>query len=179
MAIGTVQVSDRIDSLWGVQVVDYVYQDQLMDLQDLLVAVCEERAVTIEKGIAPLATRMRMTNAELEDLGNLLSKFSKLQAQYKQTEDGTGSITISEKEVNLLKQLGYTTATTSMTLKRSDTEMIVQLIKTGMDALNNNSQTRMTRMNGLVEKRDGAFTSASQMMSAVSDTRKNLIAALP
>lgn len=179
MAIGTVQVSDRLDSLWGVQVVDYVYQDRLMDLQDLLVAVCEERAVTIEKGIAPLATRMRMTNAELEDLGNLLSKFSKLQAQYKQTEDGTGSITISEKEVNLLKQLGYTAAATSMTLKRSETEMIVQLIKTGMDALNNNSQTRMTRMNGLVEKRDGAFTSASQMMSAVSDTRKNLIAALP
>ena len=179
MAIGTVQVSGRLDSLWGVRVVDYVYQDRLMDLQDLLVAVCEERAVSVEKGIAPLATRMRMTNKELEDLGKLLSKFSQLQAKYKQTEDGSESITLSDAEVKLLKHVGYTSATSSMSLKRSDTEMIVQLIKTRMDACNNNSQTRMTRMNGLVEKRDGAFTSASQMMAAVSDTRKNLISALP
>lgn len=178
MAIGTVQVSDRLDSLWGVQVVDYVYQDRLMDLQDLLVAVCEERAVTVENGIAPLATRMRMTNTELEDLGKLLSKFSQLQAKYKQSEDGTESITLSDAEVRLLAHVGYPSATSAMSLKRSDTEMIVQLIKTKMDALNNNSQTRMTRMNGLVEKRDGAFTSASQMMAAVSDTRKNLISAL-
>ena len=179
MAIGTVQVSDRLDSLWGVQVVDYVYQDRLMDLQDLLVVVCEERAVTIEDGIGPLATRMRSTNRLLEDLGKLLSKFSQLQAKYKQTEDGTESISLSESEVRLLALVGYPSASTSMSLRRSDTEMIVQLIKTKMDALNNNSQTRMTRMNGLVEKRDGAFTSASQMMAAVSDTRKNLISALP
>lgn len=179
MAIGTVQVSDRIDSLWGVRVVDYVYQGRLMDLQDLLVAVCEERAVSVEKGISPLATRMRMTNAELDDLGKLLSKFSRLQAQYKQTEDESKSMSLSDDEVRLLKYVGYPAAANNMTLKRSDTEMIVQLLKTRMDSLNNNSQTRMTRMNGLVEKRDGAFTSASQMMAAVSDTRKNLIAALP
>lgn len=180
MAIGTVQVSDRLDSLWGVQVVDYVYQDQLMDLQDLLVAVCEERAVTVEKGIAPLATRMRMTNRELEDLGQLLSKFSKLQAEYSQSDTTqTKSIGLSDSEVALLKSCGYADAKRQMTLTRADTEMIVQLIKTRMDADNNNSQTRMTRMNGLVEKRDGAFTCASQMMASVSDTRKNLISALP
>ena len=179
MAIGTVQVSDRLDSLWGVQVVDYVYQGRRMDLQDLLVAVSEERAVTIEDGISPLATRMRMTNRQLEDLGKLLSKFSRLQAKYKQSEDGTESIDLSPDELKLLNFVGYGATDTTLTLKRSDTEAIVQLIKTKMDALNNNSQTRMTRMNGLVEKRDGAFTSASQMMAAVSDTRKNLISALP
>ena len=179
MAIETVQVSDRLDSMWGVQVVDYIYKDGLMDLQDLLVAVCEERAVSIEEGISPLATRMRMTNKELEDLGNLLSKFSKLQAEYSQTDNTqTKAIGLSPAETELLKACGYPEAQQQMILTRADTEMIVQLIKTRMDALNNGSQTRMTRMNGLVEKRDGAFTSASQMMSAVSDTRKNLIAAL-
>ena len=180
MAIGTVQVSDRLDSLWGIQVVDYIYQDGVMDLQDLLVAVSEERAVTVEDSIGPLATRMRMTNKVQEDLGQLLSKFSKLQAEYSQSDNTqTKPIGLSPAETELLKACGYPEAQQQMILTRADTEMVVQLIKTKMDAENNNSQTRMTRMNGLVEKRDGAFTAASQMMAAVGDTRKNLIAALP
>ena len=123
------------------------------------IGVLEFPGVEWSDEVGPLATRMRMTNKELEDLGNLLSKFSKLQAEYSQSDSTqTKSISLSESEVALLKSCGYADAKQQMSLTRADTEMIVQLIKTRMDALNNGSQTRMTRMNGLVEKRDGAFT---------------------
>ena len=67
---------------------------------------------------------------------------------------------------------------TNPSYTRSQVEEIIQLIKTKMDKFNNESQSDMTRLQGLVDKRDSAFTSASQLMSGVSDTRSNLIKAL-
>ena len=48
-------------------------------------------------------------------------------------------------------------------------------MKNKIDALNNEGQKDMTRLQSLVDRRDEAFSTASTLMNAVSDTRSNLI----
>ena len=54
-------------------------------------------------------------------------------------------------------------------------EYYLKLVKSKIDALNNESQTDMSRLQSLVDRRDESFTTASNLMSAISDTRGNLI----
>lgn len=175
MAIGTVKVSDALDSRWGIRAVDYVYQNKRMDLQDLLVRVSIDRATGIEACIVPLSTRMRRSNRILEQLGALLGRFSNLQTQFGPDDKSTKGITLTEAEQRLLKYVG---ATVSLAYTRAQTEEVVQRLKNKMDSCNNESQLRMVRLQGAIERRDNAFTTASTLMENVSGTRKNLIAAL-
>ena len=48
-------------------------------------------------------------------------------------------------------------------------------MKNKIDALNNEGQKDMTRLQSLVDRRDEAFSTASTLMNSVSDTRSNLI----
>ena len=59
-------------------------------------------------------------------------------------------------------------------LKR-EVEEWIQKCKSKIDGLNNQSQTDMSRLQSLVDRRDESFTTASNLMSAISDTRGNLI----
>ena len=175
MAIGTVKVSDALDSRWGIRAVDYVYQNKRMDLQDLLVRVSIDRATGIEACIVPLSTRMRRSNRILERLGALLGRFSNLQTQFGPDDKSTKSIQLTGAEKELLTYVG---ANTSGNYTRAQTEEVVQRLKNKMDSCNNESQLRMVRLQGAIERRDNAFTTASTLMENVSGTRKNLIAAL-
>lgn len=184
-AIEGIPVSDRLDGLWNIQVKDWAYGDELCDLQDLLVRITTSRARVIESEIQPQSVRMRTRNTMLENLGNLLSKFSAVQSKFDPEKKGDsegsksiGTLTAGDRQaLNLIgKPVAATVTNPSYT--RSQVEEIIQLIKTKMDKFNNESQSDMTRLQGLVDKRDSAFTSASQLMSGVSDTRSNLIKAL-
>jgi hypothetical protein len=44
-----------------------------------------------------------------------------------------------------------------------------------IDGRNNKAQTDMTRLQSLVDRRDESYSTASNLMTAVSDTRSNLI----
>ena len=44
-----------------------------------------------------------------------------------------------------------------------------------IDGLNNAAQTDMTRLQSLVDRRDESYSTATNLMSAISDTRSNLI----
>lgn len=183
-AIEEVKVSDRLNGLWNIEVFDWAYGDRLMDMQDLLVAITTGRAKVIESEIKPQSVRMRTRNTKLENLGNLLSKFSSIQAQFdpeKGDNQDKKSFSVTAADITALELIGEKygeTKPTSVSYSKSGTEGMIQRIKTKMDALNNEAQTDMTRLQGLVDKRDNAFTSASQLMSGVSDTRSNLIKSL-
>ena len=58
---------------------------------------------------------------------------------------------------------------------KSSVEEYIQLIKSRIDGLNNASQTDMSRLQSLVDRRDESFSTATNLMSAISDTRSNLI----
>ena len=44
-----------------------------------------------------------------------------------------------------------------------------------IDSRNNEAQTDKTRLQSLVDRRDESYSTATNLMSAVSDTRSNLI----
>ena len=48
-------------------------------------------------------------------------------------------------------------------------------MKSKIDALNNEAQKDMTRLESLVNRRDEAFSTASDLMGKIGDTRSNAI----
>ena len=60
-------------------------------------------------------------------------------------------------------------------LRDGEVEEWLQKVKSKIDALNNAGQKDMTRLQSIVDRRDEAFSTASDLMSEISDTRANLI----
>ena len=58
---------------------------------------------------------------------------------------------------------------------KSSVEGMIQSLKSMIDSRNNKAQTDMTRLQSLVDRRDESYSTASNLMTAVSDTRSNLI----
>ena len=52
---------------------------------------------------------------------------------------------------------------------------MVSMLKSMIDGRNNESQLDMNRLQSLVDRRDESFSTATNLMSAISDTRSNLI----
>ena len=66
-------------------------------------------------------------------------------------------------------------AVTNPAYTRSQVEEYIQLIKTKMDKLNNDSSSDMTSLQSLVDKRDESFSTASSLMQSISDSRSRVI----
>ena len=74
---------------WGaITFNDYTFDGRMVDFQDLMVAVAEKRAVTVEGEITPMSVRMRMRNTNLDRAGALLAIFTKAQANFDNEDDG-------------------------------------------------------------------------------------------
>jgi uncharacterized coiled-coil DUF342 family protein len=71
--------------------------------------------------------------------------------------------------------LGWGIAYDDRYLWKSYTEMFIQKTKSKIDTLNNESQTDMTRLQSLVDRRDESYNTATTLMTNVSDTRSNAI----
>ena len=119
----------RLSQSWGLQFGDFYLDGKHTDFQDLMVAISQNRATTVEGEVKPLSTKITNRNKTLEDLGNVLADLTKLQAQ----------------------------------------------LKSKIDALNNEAQKDMTRLESLVNRRDEAFSTASDLMGKIGDTRSNAI----
>ena len=85
-------------------------------------------------------------------------------------------MTFTSGTVSGLKACGQNDyGTGSHTLTKRKVEELVQLVKSKIDSFNNQSQTDMTRLQSLVDRRDQSFSAATDLMTNVSDTRSNLI----
>lgn len=167
--------SDRLSS-WGITANDYEMDGAQVDFQDLLVNVSKKRAVTVEGEINPLATRIRSRNTLMDQLGEALASLSSAQAAFASDDAGSKmtTVTFSSAAITAMKACGKTVIS-SQPLSKSQVEEYVQLVKSKIDSCNNQSQTDMTRLQSLVDRRDQAFTTATELMTNVSDTRGNLI----
>ena len=177
---------------WGLSACDYEYVDvsratgkpdqRKVDFQDLMVLVGSRRAAVVEGEIGPMAARMRSRNAYLADLGNVLSLLTSVQASY--SGEDSGSL---DKDINLTadqyKILQGIASAKNMIhydkgkyhATKAEYEGLVQAVKGEMDTQNNMSQTDMTRLQSLVDSRDDSYSTTTSIMSAISDTRSNLI----
>ena len=166
----------RLSQSWGVQFGDFYLDGKHTDFQDLMVAISQNRATTVEGEVKPLSTKITNRNKTLEDLGNVLADLTKLQAQFDNDSKGDsrkGSLQPSSKAI-LISVFGSLNWD-NLQMKKSEVEEWLQKVKSKIDALNNAAQKDMTRLESLVNRRDEAFSTASDLMSEISDTRASLI----
>lgn len=167
---------------WGVKFYDYTFYDNAyeggrksMDFQDLMVAVAEKRAVAVEGEVGPMATRIQNRNAFLEDLGSALAELTAAEATLASDAKGSDKCDYSfadKTKDTCERAYGYCPSDND---SKKWLEFHIQMVKSKIDALNNAAQTDMSRLQSLVDRRDESYTTASTLMSAVSDTRANLI----
>jgi len=178
---------------WGLTACDYEYRDfnratgkfhtVKVDFQDLMVRVGSRKATVVEGEISPMAVRMRTRNAYLANLGTILSKLTKVQASY--SGDDSGSLEkniddLTDAEYNILCNIPAASGMIHIKngkycATKAEYEGLVQAVKGEMDKENNLAQTDMTRLQSLVDSRDDSYSTATNIMSAISDTRSNLI----
>ena len=172
--IENIQVDRDLTALWGVNVYEYQIGTDQVDFQDLMIAVSEKRAVSVEGEVAPLVTRIRARNAWLEELGAALSDLTRLQAAFKSDDSGDAQRdTMKDSTYETIYKLQGSYPTKKEYKKW--VEYYIQLVKTAIDGENNKSQTDMTRLQSLVDRRDESYSTATNLMTNVSDTRSNLI----
>ena len=172
------QTPVQLSQNWGVTFSDYKVDGKQVDFQDLMIVISERRATVVEGEVTPLTSRIRQRNKDLEDLGEALADLTAQQATYDNEATGsTGSShPLSDKTRETCgRLLNWGIAYEHRYLWKSYTEMFIQKCKSKIDALNNAAQTDMTRLQSLVDRRDESYSTASNLMSAVSDTRSNLI----
>lgn len=162
---------------WGLRFQDYKIDGTPVDFQDLMVAVAENRATTVEKEVSPLTTRIKARNKTLENLGDALGDLTKVQAGFKSDDPGDkrSNIEIKLSSFQTLQRVFGTLDFSNRKMLKYEVEEWIQKVKSKIDALNNEAQSDMTRLQGLVDRRDEAFSTATDLMSTISDTRGNLV----
>ncbi len=161
---------------WGVQFGDFFLDGKHLDFQDVLIAIAERRATSVEGEVAPLSTKIQARNKVLEDLGNVLADLTKLQAQFSSDAKGSDrSGTLQQTSKDILIAVFGTLDWSDLKMTKYEVEEWLQKVKSKIDALNNEAQKDMTRLESLVNRRDEAYSTASDLMSKVGDTRSNLI----
>lgn len=169
----------RLNDKWGnVTFSDFKYGGTKVDFQDLMIKVSENRAVTVEDEVAPLTKRIKHRNSDLDELGTALADLTRQQASF--ASDAKGSDRADHVNSTTLPTLykffgGNVTYITMTNLTKKENEYCIQLVKSKIDGLNNESQTDMTRMQSLVDRRDQSYSTASTLMSSISDSRSALI----
>ncbi len=180
---------DVFATRWGTTVYEYELGSVPTDFQDLMVAISEQRAEAVEAEVKPLSVRMRTRNEFLDKLGTALAECSKIQAKFDSEDEGDewmdgwfSSTTVeilTDSRVGLTGSDGhdgdYQVKDGKYRADKAQIEGIISKLKSVIDSQNNASQTDMTRLQSLVDRRDESYTTATNLMTSVSETRDNAI----
>ena len=205
MADISMDVIGNIESRWGVKAGDYNITlnatTDTMDFQDLLVKFSKNRAVAVEGEVNPLTVRINQRNKRLDELGEVLSELTKIQTEFESDDKGNRDMHswMSNKTGLVLESLGYTPkyyakesdrpgdedradfykagweGEYSYSANKKTIEGMLSRVKSEIDSLNNAAQTDMTRLQSLIDRRDESYSTATNLMTSVSDTRSNVI----
>lgn len=181
---------DFFASTWGVKVYDYTYSNLAVDFQDLLIAITQDRAASIEQEVLPLQKIIARRNDLLERYGAVLQQLTELQAKYTGEKQSGETVQINavikpplfstpHEFFEIMSEIGYdcenASAPYDLSLTKAQVEGAVARCKNQIDEMNNESQRDMTRLQSLVDRRDESFSVATQVMTNVSDTRSAVI----
>ena len=171
--------------IWGARVVEYTYGGKTVDFQDLMVKITERRAASVESEITPLSKRMDARNKRLSELGKALADIAGLQSSFKSDDDGGKWSTDYSKSPDsttrsVLASIGQSSlygydSSKGYYMTKANCEKASQLLKTQIDLLNNASSEDMTRLQGIVDRRDQSYSTATTLMQAIGDTRSALV----
>ena len=178
---------------WALSALDYAYKDYSratatfntlkVDFQDLMICVGARRAAVVEGEIRPMSTRMRARNNYLSDLSGILAILTTVQSGFDGDDGGGNEVTVDNITADQVAMLNAINGANGMVYykdgkyktTKAKCEGAVQALKGEMDKENNASQTDMTRLQSLVDSRDDSYSTTTNIMSAISDTRSNLI----
>jgi len=176
---------ERFATEWGVRINDYKMDGVQSDLQDLLVNISQQRATSIEEEVTPMETIINRRNTLITNYGKVLQVLTELQAMFTDEETTQKQVDISkvcDEEFTtkdfwaLLEELGFTGGTGStLRTDKATAEGLVSRCKSKLDEMNNESQKDMNRLQSLVDRRDESYSTATSLMTSVSDTRSSLI----
>ena len=206
MASIDLQEIGNIEARWGVKAGDYNVtlnsKTDMMDFQDLMVKFSKNRAVAVEGEVEPLTVRINQRNKRLDELGEVLSELTKIQAEFESDDVGDRDMHswMSNKTGAVLESLGYSPkyyateddrpednkersdfykagwkTEDNYSANKKTIEGMLSRVKSEIDGLNNEAQTDMTRLQSLVDRRDESYSTATNLMTSVSDTRSNVI----
>jgi len=176
MADTIVGESVTLSQNWGaVEFYDYRFNSVKMDFQDLMVAVAEKRAVSVEGEVAPMSVRMRTRNKDLDLLGKCLAELTAAEATLPSDAKGTDRCSYSFSADVKARVKTLTNHNLDDNESKKWLEYFIQMVKSKVDSLNNASQTDMSRLQSLVDRRDESYSTATNLMTQISDTRSNLI----
>ena len=174
----------------------------MMDFQDLMVKFSKNRAVAVEGEVEPLTVRIQQRNKRLEELSEVLAELTKIQAEFESDDTGDRDMHswMSNATGKALESLGYSPAyyanekdrpndneeradfykvgwngDNSYSAIKKTIEGMLSRVKSEIDGLNNEAQTDMTRLQSLVDRRDESYSTATNLMTSISDTRSNVI----
>lgn len=174
----------------------------MMDFQDLMVKFSKNRAVAVEGEVEPLTVRIQQRNKRLEELSEVLAELTKIQAEFDSDDTGSRDMHswMSNKTGAVLETLGYSPSyyakesdrpkdneeradfykvgwngDNSYSANKKTIEGMLSRVKSEIDGLNNEAQTDMTRLQSLVDRRDESYSTATNLMTSISDTRSNVI----
>ena len=177
-------------------------QTDMMDFQDLLVKFSKNRAVAVEGEVEPLTVRINQRNKRLDELGEVLSELTKIQTEFESDDTGDRDMHswMSNTTGAVLESLGYTpkyyateddrpkdnedradfykagwAGENCYSANKKTIEGMLSRVKSEIDGLNNEAQTDMTRLQSLIDRRDESYSTATNLMTSVSDTRSNVI----
>ena len=174
----------------------------MMDFQDLMVRFSKQRAVAVEGEVEPLSTRMQQRNDRIDELSEALAELTEVQAEFDSDDEGARDAHswISNKTGEVLESLGYVPhyyateddrpndneeradfykagwlTENQYSMNKKTLEGMLSLVKSEIDGLNNDAQADMTRLQSLVDRRDESYSTATDLMTSISDTRANVI----
>lgn len=175
---------------WGISAGDYGItadgRKEVMDFQDLIVRFSKNRAVAAEGEVEPLATRIRQRNDRLGELSEALAELTKIQSGFASDAKGSDScgndVAFSEATARVLRDIGYGSdggwtkiQDGRYIINKQTCDAVLTRVKSEIDGLNNEAQTDMTRLQSLVDRRDESYSTATNLMTSISDTRSNTI----
>lgn len=184
MTINSIPVAENRFAMWGVTVSDYNVDGVAVDFETLVVGLATGQALTIEQEVMPLSNIARVRNGKLKRLGEALANLASVQANFKPDDSGgkeSGNLILpaTKEEVDKVSYpIVLFGGSGPYTVTKANCERAIQLVKSEMDKLNNQSQADTTRLQSLVSSRDEKFSIASTIMSAVSEARTNAIRAM-
>lgn len=183
----------QVRSYYKVSGVDSAVNGMPLTIEDLVTLLAVKRANVLEKEITPMAKIIEARNERIEDLGTLLASIAATQSKLESQEEGKDNafdckglcyylkkyFTDTElNEANLLSWCNnHNNINDNCSSKKSDGYIASanQLVKSKIDALNNDAQSDLSRMDNLVSKRDEAYTLSTDLLGKFSDGRSNIL----
>lgn len=180
----------NIKDRWGIGAGDYSVTlnsaTDMMDFQDLMVKFSKNRAVAVEGEVEPLTVRIQQRNKRLEELSEALAELTKIQTSFDSDAKGSDAcsndVAFSEATARVLRDVGYAgdggwvgIGNGKYIINKQTCDAVLSRVKSEIDGLNNEAQTDMTRLQSLVDRRDESYSTATNLMTSISDTRSNVI----